>query len=589
MQVLINCEKNVEAVEYGFFSIGDILGLEIDIVDQISNKVPIPVLLYYGKTIPGEMFGKQAEIAFHILPSERSNIVAPDLFGGDDRISIPFAFGTRLTSTDPTRIVGKSTSSGFAGWVDQRTLRCSIDFPLSVSYFLSLEHERDQRTDELGRPIGPKSWICQKGFSNVPVVDRLVAAFWMLCCYAHARAKALLVRKIPWPNHRKFCMPVSHDIDLVQKWTVNAVIKEGISILTDTQKRHLQYATQTLRSVASSHFNIKTDPYWNFNQIISLEKKYDVLSTFYFLAYRKHHRINNQKMVGNYGRRHKDVCSIMKEICREGCEIGLHGSIDGFRDGNILEAERNQIEGCFNGACNGIRQHFLLLDKDITPFEQLKAGFQYDSTLGYRDICGYRCGTGFPYSWFNLFMDGKENFLEVPLIVMDSSLVIEKSGNLSGCHDQLLGFLQQALNQESCMTLLWHNTSFSDPSHPWLRQLFEDALSFAHKNDGWVTNISSLCQWWLQRRKIRLQVIQSNRKGHINIIDPPSDYIFGLDVFVPEGLMYEFRNLNSFEIEKTGEIEMFKNHSGYSGKICRLYVHPSQKGLQPAGKHPNPS
>lgn len=576
MQVIINCEKNVEAVKYGFFSIGDILGLDIEFVDQIPTNAPFPVLIYYGDAIPKEILGKQFEIAFHILPSERSSIIVPDLFWGDDRTtSIPFAFGTRITSIDPERTVSNSLSSVFARWVDQRTLRCSIDFPLSVSYFLSLDHERDQRTDELGRPIGPESLIYHKGFSNVPVVDRLAEAFWMLCCCAYAKAKALLVRKIPWPNHRKFCMPVSHDIDLVQKWTVNAVIKEGISILTDTEKRCLQYATQTLRSVASSHFDRKTDPYWNFNQIISLEKKYNISSTFYFLTYRKHHMINNQKMVGNYGRRHKDVCSVMKEIYREGCEIGLHGSIDGFRDGNILEAERNQIEGCFNGPCNGIRQHFLLFDKDRTPFEQLKAGFRYDTTLGYRDICGYRCGTGFPYSWFNLFMDSKDNFLEIPLIIMDSSLLMEKSGNLSGCYKHLFDFVQQALNQESCMTLLWHNTSFSDPKYPWLRQLFEDALSFAHKNGGWVTNILSLSQWWLHRRKIKLHLIQNERRTYINIGDAPTAYIFGLDVFVPEGLTYEFKGLNNFTFEKATEQKMFKNNSVCKGKLCRIYLHPN--------------
>ena len=575
MQVLIHHERNAEYVKYGVFAIADILGLDFEIVDRISDEKPFPVLIYYGRTIPKELVEKTFEVILHILPSDPLSIIDGNvLFGDTHTISIPFAFGSKLGRVVAERIVCKSETSAFAGWIDQRTLRCSIDFPLSVYYFLSLEHEKDQRTDDLGRPIGPESWIYHKGFSNVPVVDRLTAAFWMLCCCAHARAKALLVRKIPWPNHRKFCMPVSHDIDLVQKWTVNAVIKEGISILTDKQKRHLQYATQTLRSVASSHFDRKTDPYWNFDQIISLEKKYDMSSTFYFLTYRKHHRINNQKMVGNYGRRYKDVCSIMKEICREGCEIGLHGSIDGFKDGNILEAERNQIEGCFNGACNGIRQHFLLLDKDRTPFEQLKAGFQYDSTLGYRDICGYRCGTGFPYSWFNLFMDGNDNFLEVPLIVMDSSLVIEKSGDLSGCHDQLLGLLQQSLNQESCATLLWHNTSFSDSSYPWLRQLFEDALSFAHKNDGWVTNISSLCQWWLQRRKIRIELVQSNEKTYIiNIVDAPTAYIFGLDVFVPEGLTYEFKGVNNFTVEKTTEENMFKNSRVCTGKLHRLYVH----------------
>jgi peptidoglycan/xylan/chitin deacetylase (PgdA/CDA1 family) len=576
MKLIINCEKNIEAIEYGFFSIGDILGLDIEFVDQILDKTPIPVLIYYGRTIPGDIYSMPFDKIFHILPSEDSNIIAPDLFLEDSQItSIPFAFGSGLTSIDPGSVACKSPSSVFAEWVDQRTLRCSIDFPLSVSYILSLEHERDQRSDKLGRPIGSESLIYQKGFSDVPVVDRLASTFWMLCCCAYTRAKALLVRKIPWPNFRKFCMPISHDIDLVQKWTVNAVIKEGVSILTETPKRHLQYTMKTLKSVASSYFDRKTDPYWNFSQIISLEKKYDMSSTFYFLTRRKHHRINNQKIVGNYGRMHEDVGSMMKEIYDSGFEIALHGSIDGFNDGNILEAERNQIESSLNVICNGIRQHFLLFDKDRTPFEQLKAGFQYDSTVGYRDICGYRCGTGFPYSWFNLFVNGKDNFLEIPLVVMDSSLVLEKRGDSNGCRERLFDLLRQGLKQESCITLLWHNTSFSDPSYPWLRQLFEDALQFAHKSEAWVTNLSSLYQWWLQRREIKIDLVQSNEKTYvINVRDVPKTYTFGIEVFVPKGLTYEVSAVNNFTFQETAEENMFENNSVCGGKLHRLYVHP---------------
>jgi hypothetical protein len=70
-------------------------------------------------------------------------------------------------------------------------------------------------------------------------------------------------------------------------------------------------------------------------------------------------------------------------------------------------------------------------------------------------------------------------------------------------------------------------------------------------------------------------VSQSDRKSTITIIEPPSNYIFGLDVFVPEGVTYEFRGPNNFRLEKTREIEIFKSHGDCRGKMCRLYAHPS--------------
>lgn len=93
----------------------------------------------------------------------------------------------------------------------------------------------------------------------------------------------------------------------------------------------------------------------------------------------------------------------------------------------------------------------------------------YDSTLGYADRVGFRCGTCFEYPAFDP-VEQKVLKLHIrPLIVMDCTLIDKEYMGL-GFSDYAKIKLLQLKNH--CMTLggnfsmLWHNSYFMNQESP---------------------------------------------------------------------------------------------------------------------------
>ena len=90
-----------------------------------------------------------------------------------------------------------------------------------------------------------------------------------------------------------------------------------------------------------------------------------------------------------------------------GHEIGLHPSYRTYlspqqikREFRILRHEA-ELAGIRQEQWGG-RQHFLRWKAPDTWQGWEEAGLQYDSTLGYSDRPGFRCGTCYEYPVFNL-------------------------------------------------------------------------------------------------------------------------------------------------------------------------------------------
>lgn len=104
--------------------------------------------------------------------------------------------------------------------------------------------------------------------------------------------------------------------------------------------------------------------------------------------------------------------------------------------------------------------HYLRWDQPTTLMCWEDAGMTYDSTLGYADTVGFRCGTCHEYVAFNP-VEGRSLSLRLrPLISMESSVLSENYMNIN--HDRaietFLDLKEKCKNVGGCFTLLWHNS-----------------------------------------------------------------------------------------------------------------------------------
>lgn len=99
-----------------------------------------------------------------------------------------------------------------------------------------------------------------------------------------------------------------------------------------------------------------------------------------------------------------------------------------------------------------------------------------DSTLGYSDCEGFRCGICVPYPVFNTLTRQPLRLLERPLVAMDVTLAAYRRYTPTEASAALRALKQQIWKHGGEFTLLWHNSSFNTPEWEGWKSVYEAAL-----------------------------------------------------------------------------------------------------------------
>ena len=109
----------------------------------------------------------------------------------------------------------------------------------------------------------------------------------------------------------------------------------------------------------------------------------------------------------------------------------------------------------------GGRQHYLMYDVSKTPQLWEENGFHYDSSLGFADRAGFRCGVCYEYQMSDLVNRSRMQLIQRPLILMETTLLAYENLNLdsSALNSRIRRFEKVIRSYKGDFTLLWHNSS----------------------------------------------------------------------------------------------------------------------------------
>ena len=268
--------------------------------------------------------------------------------------------------------------------------------------------------------------------------------------------------RIQWPSHKKFAVCLTHDIDHIYpsfKYRGFTAMKYGL-------KGKFQ------KSLNRMFCN--ENPYWNFRKIISLEKKFDAKSSFFFLADNSNYNIDTMQ---------DELFYIMKT----GNEIGLHGGYQTYNNFNLIKKEKEKIEDIIDQKIIGYRNHYLRFAIPQTWRLLEKAGFKYDTTLGYADQVGFRNGMCYPFKPSDLNTNEEIDIIEIPLIIMDNTLFLYMRLTIAETWQICKKIIDIVKNYEGVLTILWHNNSFDEIYRKGWGKLYEKILIYCHQENAWMT------------------------------------------------------------------------------------------------------
>jgi len=280
--------------------------------------------------------------------------------------------------------------------------------------------------------------------------------------------------------YRNFAFFLTHDVDVLDTYTLNEAayrVKQALGMAESTHSR-VKSAKIALRYLAQSLnvFNRK-NPNWDFKFLRKAEEKYGYKSAFFFLP-------KDQVHVDAYYSFHElRVRQLFEFLHKQGCELGMHGTVRSSLSPEALSADIKELEKYTDQPVRGIRQHRLMFDRNTTHHIHQQAGLLYDSSLGYADQEGFRNSYCLPFRPYDHESDTMMDTWEIPLTVMDVTLFHYRKLTFRQALDSIRDLLEEVNKFNGVFVLLWHNGQNDEFMLPGITNFYLELLKTIAERD----------------------------------------------------------------------------------------------------------
>ncbi len=354
-------------------------------------------------------------------------------------------------------IYGEKNEDGTWWHVENGVGELGIDIFGSSFFYLS-RYEEAVASERDGHDRFPSdaSVSSKWGILHRPVVNEYLEILWDC-------AKEI------WPHlertPRDFRILPSHDIDWPYLFMDVSMLSAFKNFLRGVKRTKLSdMVTWSWRYVLYRLGNYAADPYNTIQWIIDQSDKRGLKSAFYYIPQQTHSELDPQDYLDR-----KDVMNQWQKIITQGHEIGVHPGYETYLSEKKIKVASDRIRlsleklGHTEQKQLGGRQHFLRWKTPDTSLHWENAGLNYDSTLGYADKPGFRCGVCYEYPLYDFVNRRTLKLRERPLIVMDCSVIDQQYMGL-GTGESALAVMsdlkQTCRSYDGDFTILWHNQRF---------------------------------------------------------------------------------------------------------------------------------
>ena len=299
--------------------------------------------------------------------------------------------------------------------VTENNIACGIDLFGGIFFMLSRYEEIVVKERDEHDRFSAKSAIAYKeNFLFRPIANEYLELLF-----------ALLNHLFPQLQRKgmHFKLSPTHDVDVPFTYLNMPFLTVARRMLGDILKRKsVKKAFQTYtawKHVAKNE--LEYDPVYTFDFIMTESEKRNLKSAFYFLP------SSSPEYAIKYSITFPQMQSLLKEIDERKHVIGIHGHYGTYLNKDSFSADvvllKEIMSSCrIEQPLKGGRQHYLQSKNPETFQIWESAGMEYDSTLGFADSPGFRCGTCYEYPVYDCIRHKKLCLKECPLVAMECSV-----------------------------------------------------------------------------------------------------------------------------------------------------------------------
>ncbi|HCA07575.1 polysaccharide deacetylase family protein [Chryseobacterium sp.] len=331
---------------------------------------------------------------------------------------------------------------------EEKNIYINFEF-LSVLIIMLTRYEeiyyKDQ-PDSHDRFSFENSLSCKYNFVHIPICDEYVYYLYTLLFDAK-------IIDHGWNEKQNYNFIPSHDIDY-------SFVKDDFKYFFKNTVRKFIEDKNIFNLITSgsqlilSLFNSKKDVCLeSVKELVDLGHKYKLSSEFYFMAAKK------STLDAGYDPNEEDLKLIYSSMKNSPMVIALHSGYNTYNNLQLQKEEKDNLESAVQNKITYNRQHFLRLNIPKTLQQLVSLDFLVDSTLGYAENEGFRCGTSKDYYYFDLNNNTKTSLILRPLVAMDITLIDYRKLSIEEGYNMVKELNRKCEFFGGNFTFLWHNTT----------------------------------------------------------------------------------------------------------------------------------
>ena len=321
-----------------------------------------------------------------------------------------------------------------------------------------LEDRWISERDGHGRVPRAAGVLAQRGLEERPVVDELVEILWA----ALSRTWPQLPRRPLTSTTR-----LTQDVDRLTKFGSGSLPDLALALGSAARRGGPGEVARALsQAVGVRRGGNQRDPYFSFDRYMDLAERHGHRASFFFIT---RFQDADGTSLARYGMDDAGAQWLLGRAAERGHEIGIHPCYDSHRDAEAIRADVDELRraasraGVELGSVGG-RHHYLRWDTHRSPGAWQAVGLAHDSSLGWPDGVGFRCGTSKPFPLWDHQRREPTAVIERPLIWMDVALGEMGLGyDDPATADRLLALRRTCHRYGGDYTLLVHNDQLATP------------------------------------------------------------------------------------------------------------------------------
>ncbi len=310
----------------------------------------------------------------------------------------------------------------------------------AASFYLLSRYEEylPHSKDVYGRYAHENSLAYKEGFLEQPLIN-----FWM-----QDFRKAL---KDTFPqliiHPPTFVFLPSYDVDIAWSYKHKGIWRNAggfLQSLLNADWRHVQKRLNVLL--------VRTkDPFDSYEWLNQLHDQVEVKPCYFFLVAEKRGKYDR-----NISPSHRSIRELIKDHSLK-YDAGIHPSWNSGDDQSVLKSEIDLLQKITGNSILKSRQHYIRFTLPVTFRHLIESGIQFDYSMGYGSINGFRASVASPFFWYDLEKDNQTSLKLFPFCFMEANSYYEQKYSAEQALDEMRHYYDIVKSINGIMIMIWHN------------------------------------------------------------------------------------------------------------------------------------